>query len=193
MAHPHISAPCRPLALYATQHRGQRTPTSRRESRMERWPIEAICNVDALEVGDRVRDKCGRGRSCRCYRVLPGFLHVGMHDEEGVVGKMDGNLTLDICAVGGLILALAPDDNFIFLVTVIAIVIGRNDLTNAEFTGHAEGERADCWARAEIGQLVGVVSDAVTLCQKLRIRKRADAPVQTKVVTFSAHLSAPPS
>lgn len=100
---------------------------------MERWSVEAICDVDPFEIRNRVGDECGGGWGCGCDGVLPGFLHVGVHDEEGVVGEVYGYLALDVGA-GGRIAS-----------------VWRYGLADAELAGDAKGKGADHWAWSEVG------------------------------------------
>lgn len=97
-----------------------------------------VRDVDAPVSGDGVRRDRLRGGD----GVFPRLLHVGVHDQEGVMREVDGDLT---CQVGVLVLlgvGGAWGEG------------GRRrgqDAPDAELAGDAEGERADYWARAEVG------------------------------------------
>ena len=87
--------------------------------------------------------------------VFPLFLHGGVHYEEGVVGEVDGELALGVCfGVRALAGAIA-------VATVAGVVVRRDDLAHPEFSRDAETEAPDHWARAEVGEVVGVVSHAL--------------------------------
>jgi hypothetical protein len=114
------------------------TSTSRRESRVEIRAVMAVGHVEALRPGDGVgRDGRGGGD-----RVLVGFLHGGVHDQEGIVREVDGDLALFV-TVGRFVLVVAWGGR-----------LGREDLADAELSCDAEGEASDDGARTQISQLV---------------------------------------
>lgn len=88
MAHPEIPPAIPLLPLHDPEHCGHATLALRRELRMQVRFVVAIGDVDPLVAGYGVRvDGGGRGDT-----VLPFFLHLGVHYQEGVVGKVDGDL-----------------------------------------------------------------------------------------------------
>lgn len=99
----------------------------------------SVRDIDSLSSCNRVRVDALRWR----YTVLPLLLHLSMHHQQRVVGKMNCNLPLLICAV------------FHF------VVVARHDFAYSKFAGNAEGEASDYGAGTKIRELVGMVSYTV--------------------------------
>lgn len=59
---------------------------------VKRLSIIAVGDIDAFVSRDGVWINRKRG----CYRVLPFFLHLRMHHQEGIVRQMNGNLSFSV-------------------------------------------------------------------------------------------------
>lgn len=142
MAHPEVPAPALPLLLDDPQHGRDATPAPRRVSRVQGGLVVPVRHVDAPVAGHGVRVD----GVCRRDAVLPPLLHLGMHDQQRVVGQVDGDL-----APGGV-------PGLLHIVIVLVLVLGRggHDPPDAELPGYAQGQGADDGAGAEVGELVGV-------------------------------------
>jgi len=142
MAYPKIATPVFSLLLHNPQHAWYITAAFWCVPWMKFLPIVAIRDVYAFVTCNRVRvDCCGRRDA-----VLPFFLHLSMHDEERIVGKMNGKLTFGIgVATVGWVAALR--------------VFGQNS-PHAKLPCNTKRERADNGAWAEIGELVRMPPNA---------------------------------
>lgn len=119
--------------------------TLRRILGVKRLSIPSIRDIQPLVPGERVRFD----GLCRCDAVFPLLLHLGVHDEEGVVREVNGDLAFFVCAsevdcFGG--------------VGVSARRWTTDNLPDTEFAGNTEGKAADYSARTEIRELIGVVA-----------------------------------
>lgn len=81
--------------------------------------------------------------------VFPLLLHFRVHDEQGVMREVDGDLARGIGVFLGLFTFVGGSD----------VVLG-NDATDAEFAGDTEGDGSDDCSRAEVGELVAVIANA---------------------------------
>jgi hypothetical protein len=101
-------------------------------ARVEAGAVVAVRDVDAPRPGNGVRVNGLR----RVHAVLPFFLHVGVHHQEGVVREVDGDLACLVRSGGGG--------------GVVGVILG-DDAADAELAGDAEGEGADDGAGSEVG------------------------------------------
>ena len=154
VAHPKIPPPRVPLPGHDPQHGGHPARAARGVARVEAVAVVAVRDVDAPGARHGVRVDGLGGR----HAVLPFFLHVGVHDQEGVVREVDGDLAGEVRVVVAVALGLA------FIVLGVAAVVGGVILVlgkhapDTEFAGDAEGEGTDYGARSQVCDLVAVLN-----------------------------------
>lgn len=105
------------------------------------FAVPPVCDVDALIAGDGMR------RDCRgwCNAVFPLLLHLGVHDEQGIMREVDGNLPRVVSGRGRW-------------GRTVRIVFG-DDFANPEFPLHPQAQTAYDGAGTKVGQLIGVIAD----------------------------------
>ena len=87
---------------------------------MQAVSVVSVGDINPLIPRRRVGIDSLRSRN----RVLPLFLHLGMHHKEGVVGEMNRDLA------------------FVIRTRCVLIVVGDN-FADAKFAGHTEGQTID--------------------------------------------------
>jgi len=92
VAHPKISPVVFFLPLNHPQHAGYAARTPWRETRVHIRSVVAVRDVDSPVSSNWV----GIDRQSGHDGVFPLFLHLGMHDKQGVVRQVDAKLTLSI-------------------------------------------------------------------------------------------------
>lgn len=88
LTHPHVSAPVVFLLLHTFEHTGNSAFTLRSVFWTEFLSVPTVSNVDPFVASKWVRSNgLSRGNA-----MFPFLLHFSMHDKQGVVRKMDGDL-----------------------------------------------------------------------------------------------------
>jgi len=88
LTHPHVPSSVGFLLLHRLQHCWDATFAFGSELWMEALTVPPVCNVDSLVARHRV----WINGSCRRDTVLPLLLHLGMHNQQRIVGQMYGDL-----------------------------------------------------------------------------------------------------
>lgn len=130
--------------------------------RVELVSIVSVRDVDPPVPRDRVRIDGLRGSDA----VLPLLLHLGMHDEQGVVREVDRDLARHVAGgssssssgVLGIGSAVGAGTAALLL---SGGGVPSDDAAHAKLARDPEGERSDDGPRAEIRQLVAVPPDAL--------------------------------
>lgn len=131
LAHPKVPPAVLPPLLDDAQHGRDATRAPGRVPRVQAGLVVAVRDVDAPVAGHGVRVDGMGWRDA----VLPGFLHLGVHDQQRVVRQVDGDLARGV-GIGVPVLGHDPPD--------------------AKLPGHTQGERPYDGAGPEVGELVRV-------------------------------------
>lgn len=99
IAHPEIPAPIFLLPLHNPHHCRYIAFTSRRILRMQFLFIISICDIDPFNASYWM----WINSLCWSDTVLPFLLHLGMHNEQRIVGQMNCYLAFRVCGFFGLL------------------------------------------------------------------------------------------